>query len=135
MGFKLDNIRMKLEVSDIDRDGIIGEVESVRQKNAGFVQIKDETELGQVLDHSNKDSEDTRDALSNINSFQHAGLVALSFISGRVISKHSGDLVKEIMRKAVSIDAMGRKQSVDMVVGNKQNEIKKTQNMLGVKQE
>lgn len=135
MSFKIDNIRMKLESVDIDGDGNIDEAESVPSSKGGFMQIKDSTEMGEVMEAMNKDSEDTRDALSNINSYQHPGLVAVSFISQNgVISRRSSHIVTEIMRKAVSVDAMGRKQSVDAITGKKQNDISRANVAMGIKE-
>lgn len=132
MSTKIDGVRMKLEPIDLDKDGIIHETETVKtHQEQGVTQIKESTELGDVLDHQTKDIENTErlssvDFISNINNFQHAPISAVEFIaSAGVISRRSRLISRIIKRNAVSIDAMGRKQNVEVAVGKRENDVRK----------
>ena len=140
MGYKIDGIRMKLQNVDIDGDGITDEVESVKShRDSGVISIKDTTELGEALEHQNKDVENENrlssvDFISRINSFQLGALVAVDTIASmHVISKDSRLVIKNLMRKAVSIDGKGRDEFVQVVTGKKENDIRKASasNLIG----
>lgn len=119
----IDGVRMKLKPVDADGDGITGEVEDVPSHGSGIMQVQDTTELGQALDHQNKDHIDktgfsSSDYNARINSFQFSPLVAVDMIATmKVISNRSRDVVRHIMRKSVSVEGKGREEFVDVVVG------------------
>lgn len=132
MAIKIDGVRVKLVASDIDGDGITGEVESVHtHSDKGVMQFKESTELGEVLDYQTRDVENQQrmssiDFISNINSFQHAPIVAVEFLcSVGVISRKSRGVTRIFKRNAVSVDAMGRKQNVEVAVGKREQDIRK----------
>ena len=136
--FKIDGIRMRLANADVDNDGATNEVEDVRShKDFRQIDIKDTTELGEALDHQNRDIEDENklssvDFISRINEYQHAPLVAVDTIAAMgVISSQARIVVKNIMRKAVSLGGKGREEFVQVVTGKKENDIKKSQMVVG----
>ena len=133
MSFRIDGIRMKIEAVDLDRDGNTHEIESVKSHKEGdTIGFKDVTELGEVLDHQTRDIENKErlssvDFISNINNFQHAPISAVEFIaSAGVISRESRIITRIIKRNAVSLGAMGRKQNVEVAVGKRENDIRKS---------
>ena len=120
---------MKLEAIDLDKDGNTDEIEGVKShKDRGILNIKDNTELGEALEFQNKDVENDQrlssvDFISRINNYQHAPLVAVDTIASMgVISGDARIVVKNIMRKAVSLDGKGRQEFVDVVVGKKEGD-------------
>lgn len=135
---RIDGIRMKIESADIDGDGIINEVESVKSHDKGFMQIKDSTELGEALEHQNMDVDNKRgmnsvDFISRLAPYEIAPMSAVTYISrAGVISGTAKDLVIDIMRKKVSEKGKGRDEFVNVVVGKKEQEIKKGSALVGV---
>ena len=142
MKFNIDGIKMRLSSYDLDGDGITGGTENVQRKNNDAITLKDTSELGEALEHQNKDTEnDMRlssvDFISRINEYQHAPITAVEFIaSAGVISRNSRVITRIIKRNAVSLGGKGRTEFVDVVTGKKQNDIQKSiQNMAGSNQQ
>lgn len=140
MSFRIDGVRMKLEKTDFDGDGNTDEAESIKtHKDSGVVNIKDNTELGEALEHQNKDTENEQrlssvDFISRIGGMQLPSLVAVDTIASMgVISRDARIVVKNIMRKAVSLEGKGREEFVQVVVGKKESDIRKASigNMTG----
>lgn len=132
MTFKIDGIRMKIAISDIDHDGKTGGIEKIQGVKSEFMHIKDTTEMGEALEHQNSDIENEErlssvDFISRINEFQHAPISAVEFIASHgVISKHARLITRVIKRNAVSLGGKGREEFVDVVVGKKENDIRKS---------
>lgn len=130
MTVRIDGTRMRLAPRDLDGNGIAGGVEGIQQQG-GIMSIKDTSELGEALEHQNKDVLDpsgfsTSDYNARINSFQFSPLVAVDMIATmKVISARSRDVVRHIMRKSVSVDGKGREEFVNVVTGKKENDLKK----------
>ena len=132
MSIKVDGIRIRLENADINKDGISGGVETVKShQDQGVMHLKESTELGEVLEHQTRDIENDQrlssvDFISNITNFQHAPISAVEFIaSAGVISRRSRIITRIIKRNAVSLDAMGRKQNVEIAVGKREQDVRK----------
>src|SRR3990172_6594693 len=131
MVISLDGTRMRLIPLDADNDGRTGGIEGIRQQQSGIMQVKDTSELGEALEHQNKDNLDstgfsTSDYNARINSFQFSPLVAVDMIATmKVISQRSRDVVRHIMRKSVSVEGKGRQEFVDVVTGKTANDMKK----------
>lgn len=130
MSVKIDGIRMRLKAVDVDKDGKTGSIESVSShKDEGIMSIKETSELGEALSLQNQDTENDQrlssvDFVSRIHSFQHAPLVAVDTIASMgVISSESRMVVKNIMRKAVSLEGKGRQEFVDVVTGKTERDI------------
>jgi len=128
----MDGVRVKLIPFDIDGDGVAGEVESIStHKEQGVIDIRERSELGEALEYQNKDITDSSklssvDFVSRISPFQLSALVAVDTIASMgVISKDAKTVVRNLMRKSVSIDGKGRQEFVDVVVGKKEFEIRK----------
>lgn len=137
MNFRIDGVRMKLESPDLDGDGVMGGLETIKSnQDRGVMQIKENTELGEALDLQNRDIENSErlssvDFISRINNFQHAPLVAVDTLCAmKVISRDARIVVRNIMRKSVSLDGKGRKEFVELVTGKKELEIKRQANNL-----
>src|SRR3990172_2432564 len=118
--FKLDGIRVRMEHTDLDNDGITDEVESIKRRGNNIIDIKDTTELGEAMGKMNEDTKDAEgfssvDFISNINAFQISPMVALDMMSKMKIVHIGGDLIRDLMRKSVSLDARGRDDYVKAV--------------------
>jgi len=124
---KLDNVRVKLQSRDLDKDGITDEVETLTHKDQGIAEIKETTELKDAITDFNKDEKNI-DGLSSIdfngrveNLFEMPPLIALDSCVGlRVIPSRSALIGRVKMRKNVAFKGAGRKEYVDLVVGKKQ---------------
>lgn len=129
--FKIDNMRMRIQNVDLDGDGVTGGVENVPSVSSNVHYMKDTTELGEALEHQNKDTADERgfnsvDFSARINNFQYAPLVAVDMVATmKVISSKSRDVVRHIMRKSVSLEGKGREEFVNVVTGKHDNDIRK----------
>ncbi len=142
MTVKIDGTRMRLKAVDIDGDGKAGGIEGIPKHQSGIMSVKDTSELGEALEHQNKDILDatgfsSSDYNARINSFQFSPLVAVDMIATmKVISNRSRDVVRHIMRKSVSVDGQGRKEFVDVVTGKTANDINKNKvgNLVGTPQ-
>lgn len=139
MSFKIDNIRMKISVIDLDGDGVTDEHESVpTHRSQGITHLKDVTELGEVMEHQNKDLENEQgmssvDFISRLNSFSIAPISAVEFISAHgVISKHASRITRIYKRNVVSDEGKGRKEFVEVVGAKKDSDAKGSMaNMVG----
>lgn len=140
---KIDGIRMRLVSKDIDGDGVTGGTENVQShKDQGIARIKESSELGEALELQNLDIENEHrlssvDFISRINNFHLAPLVAVDTISSMgVISRNARIVVKNIMRKAVSLEGKGRAEFVELATGKREADLKKAsvQNMAGSNQ-
>lgn len=138
--FKIDNVRMRIEQADIDGDGVIGEMESIStHKDFGKYAITDTTELGEALAHVSKDIDEPSgfssvDFIASINSYQHICLVVLNMCSDmHLLGGKTKNLVRNILRKTVSIDARGRNDAVKIASGKAELDARKTglQNVTG----
>lgn len=143
MVINLDGVRMRLKPMDLDGDGQSGGIENVQQGDSGVMHVKDTSELGEALEHQNKDNLDptgfsTSDYNARINEFQFSPLVAVDMIATmKVISQRSRDVVRHIMRKSVSVGGQGRQEFVDVVTGKTANDLKKASagNLVGTAQQ
>lgn len=142
MRFRLDGIRMRFEHADLDGDGEIGGSEVVKGNiDKGLMSIKETSELGEALGELNKDDDnDIRmsgiDFKSRVSSFQIAPLVAVDTVASMgVISADARKLVRNIMRKMVSLDGKGREELVKVAVGRQEEERKRgASNLVGENQ-
>lgn len=140
MTFKIDGIKMRMEAPDLDGDGASGGVERIQRDASGILQMRDTTELGQALEHQNKDEMNQQrlssvDFVARINEYQLAPLAAVdAIVSMGVLSEKSRMIVRSLMRKTVSIQGKGRAEFVDVVTGKKQNEQFKQMSMHGLPQ-
>lgn len=133
--------RVRMGKADLNNDGVISGIEELQRTRPDNVHyLKDTTELGEVLEHQNKDVIDqtgfsSSDFIANINSFQFSPLVVIDLMSTmRMTSKESRDVVRHILRKSVSIDAMGREHFIDAVAGKHSKDMQKASmsNVAGV---
>lgn len=125
MIYKIDGIRMQLAQPDVDGDGNAGGIEKIEShRDMGVVNFQDKSELGEALEHQNKDTENERgmssvDFISRINEIQHGSMSAVTYLArAHVISQTARDLVTDLMRKSVSLQGKGREEFVQVVVGN-----------------
>lgn len=132
MSVCIDGVRMRIIPHDADGDGVRGEVEDIHSHgDKGIVQLKDMSELGEVLEHQVKDVVNEErlssvDFISNLNSMQVAPICAVEFIaSSGVISGKSRGITRIIKRNVISIDAMGRKQNVEIAIGKREQDVRR----------
>ena len=127
----VDGIPLSLEAPDIDKDGVVGGVETVVQGEKGIMPITQPTELGETLRELNKDilettrmtSIDMRSRLHHVEiSFvlQLDSLVALGICPTECLS-----VTRQKKRLSVSLDGKGRDDIVQVVAGKREMDAKK----------
>jgi hypothetical protein len=129
---ELDGVKMKVEVPDLDGDGVRGEVETIRRGNDGRVMIQHPSELSETLKTLNDDALDPQtgmsaiDMKSRINLFERNGVVALdTLVALRVCPRSCLSFTRQIKRLNVSLGGKGRQEFVDVVGGQRSHEEKK----------
>lgn len=140
----ISGIRAEMETADLDGDGQTGGKEKIKHKfDQGTSRFKETTELGDALEHFSKDVVNKErlssiDFMSRIDPFEMPPMVAFSSLIGmKVIPVESGILIRNKMRKSVSLKGQGRHEFVDIITGKKEQDIKagignKLQNAAGI---
>jgi hypothetical protein len=139
---KINGIRVALRIHDLDKDGISGEIEDVSSEKPNIVPIIERSELGEALEQQNRDILNEErlssvDFISRINEFQHAPISAIECISAMKVISIDGRLITRIVkRNSCSIQGLGRKEFVDVVVGKAEKDIRKSglSSLAGVEQ-
>lgn len=134
----VNGIRTELVAADLDKDGSVGGIEQVHQSfDQGVTPIKEETELGSALAKFSEDKVDAErlssiDFMARIDPFEMPSMVGFSSLIGlKVIPIESGILIRNKMRKSVSLKGMGRSEFVDVVVGKKEQDIRLSAGQMG----
>ncbi|KKN50107.1 hypothetical protein LCGC14_0636050 [marine sediment metagenome] len=127
----INGIKTELIAADLDRDGSTGGTEKVQQSfDQGNVPIKESSELGDALtkfneDNVNKERLSSIDFMSRIDPFEMPPMVGFSSLIGlKVIPVESGIIIRNKMRKSVSLKGLGRGEFVDVVTGKKEQDIR-----------
>lgn len=140
----VNGIKTELVAADLDKDSVTGGTEKVHQSfDQGVTPIKESTELGDALTKFSEDVVDKErlssiDFMARIDPFEMPSMVGFSSLIGlKVIPIESGILVRNKMRKSVSLKGLGRGEFVDVVTGKKEQDIRlnagqKVQNFAGM---
>lgn len=127
--FRLDGIKVQLEKGDLDGDGVVGGVETVRQSlDKGILMSQEQTELGQAFSMLDKDEvTDSRfssiDFNARINPLEAGPMVAVdSLIALGFLSVSHGLIVRSRLRKSVSELGKGRAEKVQIAIGKRDHD-------------
>ena len=132
--------------TDINKDGKIDTTEAVQRKDIGTINIKESTELGEVIHKAFEDvvTGDTRtstvDMLGNISIDEEKNLLILAgLVSMKALPDECLKIVRLLLRYSISRNARGRDDMKAFVSGNieKQSKISAGQmgkNIVGIKQ-
>jgi len=126
----IDGIKTKVRPPDIDGDGQIGGVELLNQRfDTGTQDIVQPTELGESLRELNDDSiaQDTRmsgiDMRSNLHHMEIPGILAIdALVAFKFLPINCLSFTRQKKRLAVSLNAFGRRNIVDIVSGNRNHD-------------
>ena len=126
----LDGIKMELEPADLDKDGVTGEVETIRQSyEQGVTPVIQPTELGDTLKELNQDNLEPNTRMSGIDlrtRLHHAeigSVLALdALVSLGVLPTKCLAFTRQKKRLAVSIEGKGRDDIVNIVAGKREQD-------------
>lgn len=124
----LDGVKIKLEAPDLDKDGIVGEVETVTQKMGGDVtNITQPTEVGEVMKtmFPEDNLNNTTKMLGNISANEEQYVLAFLILRTLGVTPYkSRDIVIEKLLLSVSRNARGRDDGRDIMIGKREQDIK-----------
>ncbi len=130
---KITGVRYKVQVADLDKDGVIGEIETLHQKTYDKDQdeIKESTELGDVMNKAFEDKVDpstrtsTVDMIGNVEVIEEKTMLVLaSLVSVRYLPSAVMMILRLLLRYSISRNARGRDDIRDISVGKKEQDIK-----------
>lgn len=134
----VNGIKTELVAADLDKNGITGGTEQVHQSfDKGVTPIKETSELGDALNKFSEDKVDAErfssiDFMSRIDPFTMPSLVGFSSLIGlKVVPVESGTIIRNMLRKSVSLKGEGRSEFVDVVTGKKEQDIRMSQGQMG----
>ncbi len=133
----LDDHKIELIPADLDKDGIVGGTERITRKfgdseDQGVIPVQNPSDLGDAMRELNKDTvEDSRlsgiDFRGRVHSSELPSMIALDSLIGMgFVPIRCGILNRVKMRKSVSIDGLGRKEHVEIVVGKRESDERKS---------
>jgi hypothetical protein len=124
--YVLDGQRISLTASDLDGDGIVGGTEIIQRKYRNESDIVQPTELGETLKELNKDvvEEDSRmssiDLKARLSSAEVGAILAYdTLVAMKFLPRDALFLTRQRKRLSVSEGGQGRKETVDIVRGVK----------------
>lgn len=128
----LDGIKVKVRAADLDRDGIAGDIEIVKQRMPdGTQNIMHPTEIGESLKELNLDNLDPSTRMSGIDMrsrlvyFEVQSVLALdSLVALGVLPTKCLAFSRQKKRLSVSVDGKGREEIVSLVAGKRELEAK-----------
>lgn len=128
----LDGIPIRVEQADLNKDGIVGGVEVVRQSfDSGVTHIQQNTELGDSLKELNQDNveQSTRmsgiDMRARLHPLEISSILALDSLVALGVCPHKClSFTRQKKRLSVSEDGKGRTEIVEIVAGKKEQEAK-----------
>lgn len=128
----LDGIRIQLEAPDLDKDGVVGGVETVTQKlNEGVTNITQSTELEGSLKELNSDdiNPETRmsqiDMRTRLHPIEISSVLAIdTLVAFGVLPQRCLPLSTQKKRLNVSQDGKGRIEMVELVAGKRDLDVK-----------
>jgi len=134
----VNGIKTELISADLDKDGVTGGIEKIHQSfDEGVTPVKESTELGDALNKFSEDVVDKErfssiDFMARIDPFTMPSLVGFSSLIGlKVVPVESGTIIRNMLRKSVSLKGEGRKEFVDVVTGKKEQDIRLNAGQMG----
>ncbi len=134
----VNGIKTELVRADLDKDGQTGGTEKVHQSfDAGVTPVKESSELGDALSKFNEDIVDKErlssiDFMARIDLFTMPPLVGFSSLIGlKTVPIESGIIIRNMLRKSVSLQGKGRGEFVDVVTGKKEQDIRMSAGQMG----
>lgn len=134
----VNGIKTELVSADLDKDGTTGGIEKVHQSfDQGVTPVKESTELGDALSKFSEDVVDKErfssiDFMARIDPFTMPSLVGFSSLIGlKVVPVESGTIIRNMLRKSVSLQGKGRAEFVDVVTGKKEQDIRMNAGQMG----
>lgn len=121
--FKIDGVKFEIQPPDYDGDGVTGGIEQVQQQlnNEEIFAPSQPTELGEITREMNLSTVDKETGFNNIDLRSNLHPAQISAISRwetlkffKAIPSGSDNLTIVLKRNAVSENALGRKQTVQL---------------------
>ena len=125
----IDGIKTKIEPTDLDKDGITGGIEVVKQKlstDAGITTISQPTEIGEVMKtmFPQENLSNTK-MLGNISPNEEQYVLAFLILRTLGVTPFkSRDIVMEKLLLSVSRNARGRDDGRDIMIGKREQDAK-----------
>ena len=134
----INGTKTELIAADLDNDGKTGGKEEIHQSfDTGVTPVKESSELGEALNKFSEDIVDKErfssiDFMARIDPFTMPALVGFSSLIGlKVVPVESGTIIRNMLRKSVSLKGQGRKEFVDVVTGKKEQDIRLSAGQMG----
>jgi hypothetical protein len=126
----LDGVKTRLESADLDKDGVAGEVETIKQQfDKGMQPIIQPTEISESLKELNKDDLEMISRMSGIDlrarlhAFETTHVLALdALVSLGCLPTKCLAFTRQKKRLSVSLDGRGREEIVQLVAGKRELE-------------
>lgn len=136
--YRVDGVRIKYEMPDLDGDGEVGGIETVRRsRDNDVVDVKETTELKDVMDTVFPRREHQRiNMLGNINKFEAMNIFKLrSLVNAKFLPFFCLNVSDEYLEISVSGNARGRDDARDITIGKMERDSNlkdKVKNLAGV---
>ena len=125
----LEGVKLRIESPDIDGDGETGGVETVRM-DTGTQPIYQESELGESMKELNNDAMNNEgmsniDFNSRLHKVEEPSITAWEVLcSTGIVPQRWERLTRKKKRNVVSVQGLGRKEKVELVVGKREHDQK-----------
>lgn len=124
----IDGIKTKIEPTDLDKDGVTGGIETIKQKlsDSGIMNITQPTEIGEVMKtmFPQENLSNTK-MLGNISPNEEQYVLAFLILRTLGVTPlKSRDIVMEKLLLSVSRNARGRDDGRDIMIGKREQDIK-----------
>lgn len=136
----LDGIRMKLNNPDLDKDGKIGGIENITRQNMNETQVNQPTELGEAMKDLDNDDLDGTTRMSNIDTRSRLSILEInslwaidSLVAMKFLPSSCLPISRQRKRLTVSLTGLGRKERVQMTIGQRDQAAKEGQGGIGDK--
>jgi len=137
---KLDGIRMKLNNPDLDKDGRTGDIENITRHNMNETQVNQPTELGEAMKDLDNDDLDGTTRMSNIDTRSRLSILEInslwaidSLVAMKFLPSSCLPISRQRKRLTVSLTGLGRKERVQMTIGQRDQAAKEGQGGIGDK--
>lgn len=127
----LDGTKIQIVESDLDGDGVTGEIETLQRKDYGEQNIVQNGELKEVYGEMFNDKVDQESRMSaldmrtNLHRIEVPAMIVWdTLISMRVLPVDASRLTVKKSRYAISMDAMGRKDMKEVAIGKREQDAK-----------
>lgn len=125
----IDGVRVKLQPPDLDGDGQRGGIENLTASMPGQTDIIQPSELGEVVKEFNSDVIEPHTRMSTIDmksrlhwSEINSVLAMDTLVALGMCTKKCLSFTRQKKRLNVSLDGLGRKENVELVVGKREQD-------------